>query len=410
MNFKYFFVTSLLISSLNADVLGEVLDKSKALYHGVKDKGAAVYHHITKEESDEERRTREFEEVWNRVRGKLVKGSELYSEKENAPESTLFFGTDKADIQEDIDDLLNDIIALLLNDDLLAYQEEIEDLNAKIAKDEIKLAEYKEERVGAPLKSMVHTTKAGYDEKIKNTQDEITIYKNRIKMVECHLGEQFAQLGVHLSEDQIEVLLSRADGNDIIEMTLLIDVLKQITDQILTLMHESGEDLLQAKRYYGMHLVSLALVVHLQQLYIDRVNGVYLPKIDQIIAKASEMMERTDRLMDSEQDHNRLAIYESNYKAQKFTKKVATLYRSELINSRSRMEVAMRETQKNLQVAENTFATVSLSSGLYNLIAQSQMMFDKISRIQMPQIVPFENLQIEQKYKELTKQIRQERG
>ncbi len=405
MNFKYFFVTSLLLTTLHADVLGDVMDKSKALYHGVKDKSVSVYNNITKEESDEEKRTRRFEEIWNRVRGKLVKGSKLYSEKENAPESTLIFGEDKEDIQEDIDNLLNDIIALLLNDDLLAYQEEIEDLNKKISKDELKLAEYKEERVGAPIKSMVHTTKEGYDKKIKNTQDEINILQNKIHMIEQHLKDRFAKLGVILNVDQIEVLLSRADGNDIIEVSLVIDVLKQITEQILGLMKESGEDLLQAKRYYGMHLVSLALVVHLQQLYIDRVNKIYLPKIDAIITKAEDIMRRTEQLIDRERDRNRIAIYSSNLEAQRFTQKVATLYREELTTSRDRMGEAQAQTEKNLQVAENTFATVSLSSGLYNLIAQSQMMFDKISRIQIPQIVPFENTQIEQKYKELTKQI-----
>ncbi len=405
MNIKYFFITSLLISTLHADVLTDVVDKSKALYHGVKDKSVSVYHDITREESDEEKRTRRFEEIWNRVRGKLVKGSKLYGEKENAPESTLVFGDDKEDIQKDIDALLNDVIALLLNDDLLAYQEEIEDLNTKIEKDELNLAEYKEERIGAPLKSMVHTTKEGYDKKIKDTQDEIVILKNRIHIVEKHLKDRFSKLGVTLSVEQIEVLLSRADGNDIIEVSLVIDVLKQITEQILGLMRESDEDLLQAKRYYGMHLVSLALVVHLQQLYIDRVNGVYIPKIAKIISKAEEIMGRTEVLIDREQDNNRIAIYESNFKAQKFTKEVATHYKEELIKSRDRMQEAQTQTQKNLQVAENTFATVSLSSGLYNLIAQSQMMFDKISRIQIPQIVPFENVQIEQKYKELTKQI-----
>jgi len=410
MYFKYLFWTTLLVGTLNADVLGEVVERGKSLYHGVKDKGTSIYRHITHEESDEERRTREFEEIWNRIRGKLVDGSELYSQKENAPEHTFFFGEDKEDIQEDIDVLLNDIIALLLNEDLLAYQEEIEEINAKIDESELKLAEYKEERVGAPIKSMVHTTKSDYDQKIKDTQDEIVILKNRIHHVEEHLKERFAQLGVVLSTEQIEVLLSRADGHDIIQLSLVIDVLKQITNQILGLMRESGEDLLQAKRYYGMHLVSLALVVHLQQQYIDRVNALYLPKIKAIIAKAEAMMDRTNQLIDQEQDPQRQAIYHANLRAQAFTQKVARLYSEELIRSRDRMQVAQHQTKKNLQVAENTFATVSLSSGLYNLIAQSQMMFDKISRIQIPEIVPFENLQMEQKYKELTKQILKERG
>ena len=405
MNIKYFLFTSMMITTLHADVLGDVVDKSKELYHGVKDKSVAVYHDMTKEESDEERRTRQFEEIWNRVRKNLVEGSKLYEQRETAPNSTFIFGEDKADIQEDINELLNDTIALLLNDDLMVYQEEIANLNRKIDRDELKLAEYKEERVGAPVKSMVHRTKEGYTNKIKDTQDEIVIFKNKIRVIEEHLRDRFALVGVSLSLEQIEVLLARADGHDIVQVSLVIDVIKQITEQILKLMRESGEDLLQAKRYYGMHLVSLALVEYLQQQYIDRVNRVYIPKIDTIAKRANSMINRTKILIDKERNRDRVEVYRSNLEAQRFTQKVAIEYRGELIASRDRMREAQKHTRENLRLAENTFATVSLSSGLYNLIAQSQMMFDKISRIQIPQIVPFENLQIEQKYKELTKQI-----
>jgi hypothetical protein len=405
MNFKYFFATSLLLTSLHADVLDTVVDKSKALYHGVKDKSVSVYNTITHEESDEERRTREFEEIWNKVRKKLVEGSDLYAQKEKAPKSTFLFGEDKEDIQEEINELLNDTIALLLNDDLMEYQEKIADLNKAIEKNELKLAEYKEERVGAPLKSMVHTTKEGYDEKIKDTQDEINILKNKIRITKQHLKNRFKQVGVTLNLEQIDVLLARADGHDIVQVSLVIDVIKQITEQILTLMRESGEDLLQAKRYYGMHLVSLALVVYLQEQYIERVDGVYIPKIDAIVNRASNMINRTEVLLDREENSERESVYRSNLEAQKFTKQVAIEYKDELMRSKARMQEAKEQTEKNLILAENTFATVSLSSGLYNLISQSQMMFDKISRIQVPEIVPFENLQIEQKYKELTKQI-----
>jgi hypothetical protein len=405
MNFKYFFIAFLLSASLHADVLDRVVDKSKEFYHGVKDKSVAVYHDMTKEESDEEKRTRQFEEIWNRVRKKLVKGSELYAQKEKAPDSTLIFGTDKEDIQEDINELLNDTIALLLNDDLMVYQEQIAKLNREIDESEIKLAEYKEERVGAPLKSMVHTTKNGYDKKIKDTQDEIAILNNRIRMTKKHLSDRFKLVGVTLTLEQIDVLLARADGHDIVQVSLVIDVIKQITEQILILMRESGEDLLQAKRYYGMHLVSLALVVYLQEQYIERVDGVYIPKIDAIVNRASRMINQTEVLLDREESSERESVYRSNLEAQKFTKMVALEYKDELMLSKARMQEAQEHTKKNLLLAENTFSTVSLSSGLYNLIRQSQMMFDKISRIQVPEIVPFENLQIEQKYKELTKQI-----
>ena len=66
----------------------------------------------------------------------------------------------------------------------------------------------------------------------------------------------------------------------------------------------------------------------------------------------------------------------------------------------------MIEAQKislaNLKLSKNTYATVSLSADLYTLISESQTMFEEVSKIQVPSIVPFENMQIRQKYLELT--------
>jgi len=59
----------------------------------------------------------------------------------------------------------------------------------------------------------------------------------------------------------------------------------------------------------------------------------------------------------------------------------------------------------NLKVSQNTYETVSLNADLYDLISESQEMFVTVSRIQVPDIVPFENVQIRKKYKELTQML-----
>jgi hypothetical protein len=117
------------------------------------------------------------------------------------------------------------------------------------------------------------------------------------------------------------------------------------------------------------------------------------------------MIVKTKSLISKERDDNRLFIYKENLKAQEFTKKVALEYRKNLLATIESIKRAYLESRKNLEVAKNTYDTVSLSSGLYNIINKTQMMFDRINKIQIPQIVPFENRQIKQKYRELTKQI-----
>jgi len=393
----FLFITTI----ANADFLDsakETFDnlKSKVRIEHIKPK----HHYITRQER--------FDNIWMDIKDKLVEGTKLYEKKEKAPDKTWIIGKDKSDYQEDIDEVLNEIIEALIDDDLLQYKDEIAQIEDEIAKKEEQLSEFREERVGAPKESSLHTTKAQYDKKIKDILDEIAILKNKKRIVYKKLKSDFKRVGVKLNDKQIDIILDRVDGDDIIQMSLVMDVLKQITAQILDLMQESGEDLAQAKRYYGMHLVSLALVVHIQQKYIDRVNNIYIPRLDKLIEQSKKIIEKTEIAIDKETSSSRRKVYESNLKAQKLTLKVAYLYKKHLEEAKNSVKRAQITAKKNLDLAENTYATVSLSSGLYDLIKENEAMLNRISQIQMPQIVPFKNLQIQKKYKELTKKLLEE--
>ena len=109
--------------------------------------------------------------------------------------------------------------------------------------------------------------------------------KMRFASLKTDLKSNFKEIGVNLTSEQIEVLLTRVDGDDIIQISLVMETLKHITNQILELMKASKEELKQAKKYYGMHQVLLELVVYIQQQYIDKCDNVYLPKIDKMISR-----------------------------------------------------------------------------------------------------------------------------
>jgi hypothetical protein len=394
---KYLLSIILTISFIYGDIFSDTLNKGKTIYANLKDKGSSLYNKFLKDDKEENSSVR-FEKIWNSVRDNLLEGVELYNKREKAPDKTYIFGEDKEDITKDINRLLNETVSLLINRDLVSYQNRIEKLNRIIEKKKIELAEYKERRVGAD-------NKKEFDKKIESINREIEELNQEILSLKGNLKRKFQDSGIDLSDEQIDVLLVRADGHDIIQLILIIETIKQINEQILKLVKSSGEDLVQAKRYYGMHMVSLLLVTHTQKLYMDKIKRIYIPRIDNIIKKASDMIVKTKSLISKERDDNRLFIYKENLKAQEFTKKVALEYRKNLLATIESIKRAYLESRKNLEVAKNTYDTVSLSSGLYNIINKTQMMFDRINKIQIPQIVPFENRQIKQKYRELTKQI-----
>ncbi len=393
--------------TLHADWSDTLLKKGSTLYDETREKTLQIYKDTlqSKPLNHEEMRKQRLNNAWDGVVGQLKEGMEYIDELKQAPDSA-WIGKDKEDIREDLNALFDQIVKGLVGGDLMAYKEQMADLKAKITQNNEDILSYREKRIGAPESSTLYTTKAEYDKKIADTKAENKILQNKIRIIKKQLRQNFADIGVKLSDAQVDVLLTRVDGDDIIQISLMMDTLKYITQQILHLMQESKEELTQAKRYYGMHQVLLELVVYIQQKYIDKVNNVYLPKIDKIIDDSKNMMVLTQRLRANEEDSKRSAVYAHNLEAQALTLKVAQQYREDLVRSRDRMIEAQKVARANLMLSKNTYETVSLSADLYDLISESQQMFAEVSKIQVPQIVPFQNLQIQQKYQELTNRLK----
>ncbi|AKF24902.1 hypothetical protein YH65_05485 [Sulfurovum lithotrophicum] len=392
-------------SLLQADWKSDMLKQGTELYETTRNKTVELYKELKPSElSKEESKAEHMNTLWDELLPDLEKGLEYTDKLEKAPDSS-WIGSDKKDIQEDLDKVFNKIIDTLIEDDFLSYKKEINSLRQDIAANKNTIAFYREKKISAPLQSKIKTTKSEYAEKIESLQEENKSNELRIGQVKQKLIQQFSDIGVNLTPEQINVLLTRVDGDDIIQMALMMDVLKHITQQIMVLMKENSEDLNYAKKYYGLHLVSLELVVYIQQNYINKVDNLYIPKIDNIMFEAKKMVAETKRLAASEASERRRSIYEKNVQAQELTAHVAELYRQDLITSKVSMINAQKITKKNLQLARNTYKTVVLSADLYELISESQHMFSEVSKIQVPNIVPFENMQIQKKYYELTKLI-----
>ena len=393
----------ILLTSLNADWTSDVVQTSNELYENTKDKTVLLY----KENIESQPLTKEerMNRVWQNVYDDLEKSSTFIDKYNNAPDSA-WLSEDKGDIKEDINDMFEMIVNGLIEDDLLVYKIKMQTLKSEISTNKSQILNYREKRVGAPKSSIIHTTKSNYDSKIEETKKENKILENEIRIIKDSLKKNFQNIGVNLNSQQIDALLTRVDGDDIIQISLVMETLKYITNQILVLMKESQEELTQAKKYYAMHQVLLELVVYIQQKYIDKCDNSYIPKIDRLIIDSKAMMDETKRLRDAEEDPKVRAIYNINLDAQIFTKKVAVLYKNDIIKSKRNMIEAQKISMKNLKLSQNTYQTVMLSANLFSLIKRSQNMFDEVSKIQVPEIVPFKSIQLQKKYRELTEKLR----
>lgn len=387
---KPLLLSSLVLHSCSAEWQNSLSDAYNAVKQGIQ----------AQELSPQEQEEKKFKLLWEDVFEEYQEGVSLLEKAENAP-SKAWFKKDQIDYKGDIDDVINNIIKVLIDDDLLSYKDEIASKKEDIKELQAKRTIFFEKKVHAPTESRISTTQADYEEKIKDVNDEIQVLEGDIDIIKTRIQKRFENNGIALSSSDINELISRVYGDDIIQMTVIFEILKKITNQIGMLMEESQEDVKQSKKYYGMHLISLQLVIHIQQEYINKVDS-YLIHIDSILQKTDKMIQATHNAYEMETDTTLKEGYLNNQKIQQFNKRVTLLYKKDLIESQKEIALAQKTTLAQLKLAENTYQTVSLSGELYALIRNSQMLFSKISKIQVPQLKPFKNQKMKLQYNEIT--------
>jgi len=346
-----------------------------------------------------------FREIWSQTFEQLTKGVALVDDIKQAPEHS-FFSEDKQSLRKDLNVVLDKTLVLLEDKSINDYRDKIDQLNQQISTSRTKIAQYREDKIVAPKTHSVKMTKAAFEEQIADEKGNIKHYQDGIDTIKVHFKERLQEIGVVLSLDQVDILLSRVDADDIIQMSVVFDVLKQITTQLMQLTQDSGEDIKQAKKYYGMHVVLLELVIYMQQTYINMVDTVYIKKIDSIIHSTIKTRNNATKYLSEEADSKRIASYQNNINALNLTLKTAKLYQKNLNDQKEQVEVAQKVVRKDLNLSQNTYDTVEISADLLSVLKDSKNSFDALMSLQVPQIVPFENIKMQQKYQELSKLLK----
>ncbi|MFT5725920.1 MAG: hypothetical protein ACI8PB_000036 [Desulforhopalus sp.] len=369
---------------------GKVIESSKQAY-------ASFSESSSPQELAEER----FSEIWGEALELLEDGLGVMQETKSAPDSA-FFKKDKKSLRTDFNEILDDIISLLNDPNIQDHRDDINSLRNQINETKKDITEYREKRVVAPRENMVKTTKSGYDQKIKEAELDILEFESEIEKIHLQLLEWFKYIGLELDLNQITVLLARVDSNNIIQMSAVFDVLKMITERFVELTQTSGEDIATARRYYGMQVILIETVIFMQDKYIEKMNNDYLPKLKVIILDTVALKRSTQQSISKTSAQNRKKVYQKNLEAQELTLKVANLYLNQLIDQRGKVINAKNKMVGNLELAKNTYDTVEISAELMNLMNSNKESFDVIMSLQVPEIVPFENLEMKEEFQRLS--------
>lgn len=342
--------------------------------------------------------------LWKRVVPELQEIRRLEDRHDSLPRFAIL-RTDRGENRDKINDLLNDTVQILGLSESSDLRREIHELETQNADNTIRIAELKEKRIAAPDEALFADTVEKIDEQIEHLNQAIADREDQILEKKAKFGDQVASMGVDLTRDQLDFLLSTVVGDEVVDIAIAFHNVKLITGDLERLTSESLEDMEISRRYYGMYTVLLQAMDFLYDSSLREIDERYLVEIEDVVTRTRDLMKETRKLRAGAEGPNRAAL-EGNIRAQEFTLEAAEMYRQYLEQQREGIREARAKLQKNLAVAENTYETVRISGDLLRVMRASEDLFDLLFNLQVPALRPFENTELQREFEKLTSRLR----
>ena len=312
----------------------------------------------------------------------------------------------KKDFRIEIDEVLKDIEPVLFDGEVVNYASKIRNARQQISQLRNKKVELNEDLVFAPEQgSLLKSSKNDIREEIKRVDFLISKSETLIDDLEFDLKKKMSELGIDLTREQIRVMTTRVDGDELARSFAIFDVTRQISNTLGQLMKENSFSAQTTVKYYGTYVILSEILGYSQREYIDKIKTLYLPaiaKIEDDIEASIDYAEKS--LGDATSDSNK-EILRSNIRSNQFSLEVVKSYRTILKSQIKSLENALDRTEEQIMVAYSTYDTAANSANLVNLISETQETFDRIMNMQVPDIIPFENTELELKFQEISDQI-----
>lgn len=307
-----------------------------------------------------------------------------------------------------IDEVLFEIEEIVFDGQIISYSARVRDIRSEIKDLENKKSILNEDFVFAKDEentSKLENSKEDIAEKIAKIDAAINQLSLLIEQLEFNLQTKMLNLGIDLTIEQIRVMTTRVDGDDLAKSIAIFDVTKQISASLGELMNQNSFSGESTAKYYGIYVILSEILGFAQREYITKLDKVYLRRINEIKNNSLKSISMAENEIKRSQSQQSINIYKNNIKAERFTIKVADQYRSILLSQRSKLLSALKRTEEQISVGYSSYITAMNSSILSSLIQDTQSSFDQIMSMQIPEIIAFESTELESEFRKLSGKI-----
>ncbi len=365
------------------------------------------------QETDPVQRPTDTSAFFERTHGSLEVALEMFDEQREMPKNDDlafydFLSRTKESQQRKIEGYLEVAAESLGISKINDRREKIVNLRQQILTSRKNISIYQRKRISAPKSTYnpLSVSQKGYDKKISNARESIKQSEAEIQQEKDTLIAELNQLGMKITPTNVDILLESITGDEFVRISVIFDNAKQFARDLEQLTDQTGEDLETAKKYYGVYLMLLKTIDQLQNKFIDNVDDVYYPKLDQYAQEAKQNIAEARQAILA---GGNAKVLENNIFNNQITYDAAMFYKQSLANQKSQMARANRETRKNILTAVNTYRTAALSKDLASLMAVSRRAFESISNLSVPDLRPFDNTRMKEEFSKLTREMQTDR-
>jgi hypothetical protein len=347
------------------------------------------------------------------VSPRLEEALDLLDRQKELPRRTFLFGEDQRSNRRKIDQLLDEAIEMLGVSGLADDRTLIREVEGKIKASQRTIADYQRRRISAPQHEDLGlldkanpflVTRQDLDKKIEGERSNISAWEEDLRRLRVDFGAKLRSTGLELDDQAVESLLASVTGDDIVSMAIVFDNTRKMTDQLQALTEQSGENLDTAKRYYGMYLVLVEVLDHIQDRFVEQVTEEHIPALEKFGQQAQKNIDEAQELIRKKKGDE--PILRSNIAANETTAEAARHYIDYLRQQSQMVRAENEQVEKTLATARNTYETVKLSSDLAALLESGRQSFNTLMRLRLPYLREFRNESIRREFQRMTDQLR----
>lgn len=316
----------------------------------------------------------------------------------------------REDREENIRRLLDSVLEIVTDAPVVEMQARAQTRRDTIRKLKDDIAAMRERRLLAPesgfLPGIVSETQGSIDDAIADREKRIKANEAEIAGIKQEIRAALATSGIEIGEVQLDLLLDSVLGGDMIKLVTAFQAARAVDDRLGELLTRSNENIRTARRYFAMHAALFAMMVHAQDVLIEKIDTQYMIKLRQILKDVRKARDESTKLLAGRNRPDQTRALEANLASQNFAEKVSSFYRDYLEAQRRQLAEARERTARDLAIADNTFETVEASFQLHMLMEDARTSFEAIQKLEAPGFDQvFRNDQLRREFETLTQRI-----